>query len=457
MDPLTLNTAAAATVTGLLSHLLYNRREPTIESFLFNTIALLSLWALFIHYLISSPLLAALQTLLFLPIHLITLTLSITTYRLAFHPLRTFPGPRLAALTKWVDFYHTAPGLRHLWLPSLHEKYGPIVRIGPNELSFSDPGAIKYLHGPQGARLRKGPYYDTKPWKTGEGTSMAGTRDWEDHKVRRRIWDQGFSQKALRTYEPRILGLLDRLCEELAVMEKGGKSHEDACLRFSLLSISAFQLRFTPPTDPQTHLDTPIDFSLQCDYFAFDAMGDLAFNEPFHLISPTGPRTYSSFVRKGMQIYATLSSVPWIAPIASYLPVPSDVKTQARAFSALGKAQYAKRRQQGTAPNDLFSHLIRGDSGKDERRHEADLEADCPTIIIAGSDTSSITMTFLFFFILRDRDVYQKLREEVDSLWDGVSRLEGGMLGPDSAPYLNGCINEALRIWPPGPNGMQRM
>jgi len=66
-------------------------------------------------------------------------------------------------------------------------------------------------------------------------------------------------------------------------------------------------------------------------------------------------------------------------------------------------------------------------------------------------------MTFLFFFVLRDRDVYEKLREEVDSLWDGVSRLEGGMLGPDSAPYLNGCINEALRIWPPGPNGMQRM
>ena len=31
------------------------------------------------------------------------------------------------------------------------------------------------------------------------------------------------------------------------------------------------------------------------------------------------------------------------------------------------------------------------------------------------------------------------------------------MLGPETAPYLNGAINEALRIWPPGPNGMQRM
>ena len=142
--------------------------------------------------------------------------------------------------------------------------------------------------------------------------------------------------------------------------------------------------------------------------------------------------------------------------MASILPVPADVKTQAHAFAALGKAQYKKRRQQGTEPNDLFSHLIRGDPKAGPMR-EADLEADCPTIIIAGSDTSSITMTFLFFFICRDREVYGRLREEVDSLWDGKSTLEGSMLGPETAPYLNGAINEALRIWPPGPNGMQRM
>lgn len=48
---------------------------------------------------------------------------------------------------------------------------------------------------------------------------MAGTRDWEDHRIRRRIWDHGFSQKALKSYEPRILALLDELCEGLADQE----------------------------------------------------------------------------------------------------------------------------------------------------------------------------------------------------------------------------------------------
>ena len=219
MSSLTIDTTFAASVTGLLSHILYNRHEPGIKVFFSNTTALTCLWAVFIGYLSCSYLQATLQTLLFLAVHLAALSLSIASYRLFFHPLRQFPGPWAAKLTKWVDFYHTAPGKRHEWLPSLHEKYGDIVRIGPNELSFSNPGAVKYLHGPQGARLRKGPYYDTKPWKTTDGTSMAGTRDWEDHRIRRRIWDHGFSQKALKSYEPRILSLLDELCDEFAAQE----------------------------------------------------------------------------------------------------------------------------------------------------------------------------------------------------------------------------------------------
>lgn len=219
MNPLILDTVVVAAFTGLLFHLLYKRYEPSVKTFLSNTLGILCLWSIFIQYISSSYVQATIQTALFLLVHLLVLGLSITTYRLFFHPLRQYPGPWIAKLTKWVDFYHTAPGKRHEWLPALHEKYGHIVRIGPNELSFSNPGAVKYLHGPQGARLRKGPYYDTKVWKSGDGTSMAGTRDWEDHRIRRRIWDHGFSQKALKSYEPRILDLLDQLCDRLAEME----------------------------------------------------------------------------------------------------------------------------------------------------------------------------------------------------------------------------------------------
>jgi cytochrome P450 len=138
------------------------------------------------------------------------------------------------------------------------------VRVGPNELSFNSAGAVKYLHGPQGARLTKGPYYDTHVFSTG-GKSMPGTRDWEDHRIRRRIWDHGFSQKSLKSYEPRLLGLLDVLCNELERLEGS-----------NALPVYSSLLTF---------IGQSVDFAAWCDYFAFDAMGDLAFNTSFGLMT----------------------------------------------------------------------------------------------------------------------------------------------------------------------------
>lgn len=49
-------------------------------------------------------------------------------YRLFFHPLSRFPGPRLAALTRWYEFYYDVvkPG-QFIWkIESLHEKYGTL-------------------------------------------------------------------------------------------------------------------------------------------------------------------------------------------------------------------------------------------------------------------------------------------------------------------------------------------
>ena len=46
--------------------------------------------------------------------------------RLFFHPLASIPGPRLAALTGWYEFYYDAikPGRYVFKIQELHEKYG---------------------------------------------------------------------------------------------------------------------------------------------------------------------------------------------------------------------------------------------------------------------------------------------------------------------------------------------
>ncbi|TID01688.1 Trichodiene oxygenase [Colletotrichum higginsianum] len=54
-------------------------------------------------------------------------------------PLANFPGPRMAGITKLYEAYHVL--IKNDWLEnliSLHVQYGPVVRIGPNELHFID-------------------------------------------------------------------------------------------------------------------------------------------------------------------------------------------------------------------------------------------------------------------------------------------------------------------------------
>ena len=64
-------------------------------------------------------------------VYLATLALSIAVYRLSqLHPLYYYPGPLLCRLTNWKLVSVAAGGKQHLWFRRMHEKYGPIVRLG---------------------------------------------------------------------------------------------------------------------------------------------------------------------------------------------------------------------------------------------------------------------------------------------------------------------------------------
>jgi hypothetical protein len=63
------------------------------------------------------------------------------------HGLNRYPGPFLASLTNWwrfLDVYGRRPELTHT---KLHRKYGDVVRLGPNVLSFGNPIAVKQIYG----------------------------------------------------------------------------------------------------------------------------------------------------------------------------------------------------------------------------------------------------------------------------------------------------------------------
>jgi hypothetical protein len=58
-------------------------------------------------------------------------------YGAFFGPLSKLPGPKLWAISRLPRMYMEWQGEEAAGVDALHKKYGPIVRLAPNEVSFA--------------------------------------------------------------------------------------------------------------------------------------------------------------------------------------------------------------------------------------------------------------------------------------------------------------------------------
>lgn len=62
-------------------------------------------------------------------------------------PLRSVPGPFLARFTRWWYFFAIYKGDFERTNVELHKKYGPVVRIAPEEYSVDDVEGARVIYG----------------------------------------------------------------------------------------------------------------------------------------------------------------------------------------------------------------------------------------------------------------------------------------------------------------------
>lgn len=67
--------------------------------------------------------------------------------RCLWHPLRAVPGPWANKVSELPAALALVTGNQHVYYRSLHDKYGPVVRVSPNELSFVRPEAREEIYG----------------------------------------------------------------------------------------------------------------------------------------------------------------------------------------------------------------------------------------------------------------------------------------------------------------------
>ena len=85
----------------------------------------------------------------------------------------------------------------------LHSKYGPLVRVGPKHVSFSDATRIPQIYGIT-SKFHKSNFYSMFDIKapSGQVPTVFSVRDEESHKSIKRPVASAYSMSALKELEP---------------------------------------------------------------------------------------------------------------------------------------------------------------------------------------------------------------------------------------------------------------
>lgn len=160
--------------------------------------------------------------------------------RLYLSPVAKFPGPKLAALSRWYEFYYDVilKGQFTFHIQDLHRQYGkvdllnpadhgpltesagPIVRISPYEVHIDDPDFYDTLFSHNGRREK----YSWTDGRLGNPLSFFGTSNHDLHRMRREPFNSMFSKRHIHTFEAVIDERLQTLLRIFIGYKESGKA-----------------------------------------------------------------------------------------------------------------------------------------------------------------------------------------------------------------------------------------
>ncbi|OTA54002.1 cytochrome P450 monooxygenase-like protein [Hypoxylon sp. EC38] len=339
---------------------------------------------------------------------------SMTIYRLFFHATSQFPGPTLAAVTKLWHVFHTLDSRNYKFLETLHSKYGPFVRTGPNEISIFHPAAIQALDAWK-SQTTKDVWYDVlKPHE-----SAVFTRDNILHKEWRRSWSQSLSKKCMDEYRPRIAELAQVLSQSISV-----------------------------------YGDNPVDIDEVMSWFSFDAMGEVLFGEDFGLTHSRSMHSGILHRDRALSILGPLEGAIWIARFGfSLAPYYGRVKDWFKMVAFCD--EQTKKRIERTTPSaklDMASFFLeeynRNLKKMDDRTRDLLLSGTMLSAVVAGSDTTRASLIAACWYLSKYPIHAERIRSELQ-----VTDLDAIL----TLPHLNGVVNEVLRLVPPAMTGNSRI
>ncbi|RDW71072.1 hypothetical protein BP6252_07635 [Coleophoma cylindrospora] len=343
-------------------------------------------------------------------------------YRLHFSPIAGFPGPKLAALTLWYEFYYDVVlrGQYTFEIKRMHQKYGPIVRINPYELHVETPSFYDEIYAGGGKRRDKWEWFTNQ---FGISESAFATASHEKHRMRRAALNPFFSIASVRRLQPMIEERLDRLLERFGEFRQDGTP----------MTISLAYAAFTN--------DVVMQYAFaRCEHRIEAKDFDPSFHDASIVGSTMGHMTKQlTWILPLMQLMPDWVTVRLNADMASYIKLQRDIHRQ---IADIQSGTYDAHEK---VSHDTIFHEILNSKLPDEEKSSTRLWQDGQVTVIAGTLTTAWALSVTTYHLLTIPSVLRKLRAELRQAIPNPSKSIP-VASLEQLPYLSACIQEGLRL-----------
>ncbi|KAF2653597.1 cytochrome P450 [Lophiostoma macrostomum CBS 122681] len=347
-------------------------------------------------------------------------------YNVLFHPLRKYPGPLLWRAYRLSHVVSVQRGDVHRQLKHFHEKYGPIVRYAPNELSYANGAAWKDIYGNRPGHLpfkRSATFF--RKLSADDPESIMGPNE-EAHARMRRAFANSFSEKSLKDQSPTVERYVSAMIEQLKA-----------------------------PVAGRLWKERTVDLVDWLIYVAFDISGDLSFGESFDCVK-NGKAHYwveiSHDFGKGLAALAAINHYPPMHKLLRYV-LPQKVMQRQIDHRKMSTAKTRARLALDTDRPDFVTPAKKYADKKDALTME-EWELNMAIVIFAGSETTATALSAILHELVQNLGAMHRLTREIRDTFEVEGDISVASTG--GLPYLNAVINEGLRLGPPVVTGVPR-
>ncbi|KAK4869185.1 hypothetical protein LT330_006185 [Penicillium expansum] len=189
-------------------------------------------------------------------------------------------------------------------------------------------------------------------------------------------------------------------------------------------------------------------------YYAFDVIGYITMDRNFNMMETERDRTgFLQKIKVATEHQMTFGPFPFLHVVLTRIAALLKLKDPHDELFRFIAESVQRFRQVGSEPNEnpksepFLAKLM--DLELKGKVDQGSIFSSCGSNVIAGSDTTAITLSAVFYYVYQNPMILRKLRDEID-LHERAGLLSSPAMFKEAQqmPYLQGIIKETLRMHP---------